>query len=95
MIQMNLATHTSILQSKGSTCVLMSVDGLVVLVVCLRDAIKSSAAPAIQALTHLGITCYMVTGDNETTARSVARCCARVRTEHFLHNANERLMVNN
>ena len=66
-------------EEKAVTCVLMAVDMRVVLLVCLSDCIKASAVEAIRALTAMGLKCYMVTGDNENTARCVAKyVCARV-----------------
>jgi hypothetical protein len=51
----------------------MAVGGGCVLLVGLNDCIKASAVEAVRVLRGMGLDCYMVTGDNETTARLVAR----------------------
>jgi P-type E1-E2 ATPase len=51
----------------------MAVNGRCVLLVGLNDCIKASAVEAVRVLRGMGLDCYMVTGDNETTARLVAR----------------------
>ena len=48
------------------------VDGAVAGLLAVRDPIKASTRPAIETLHRLGLSIVMLTGDNETTARTVA-----------------------
>jgi len=57
----------------GKTPVYVAVDGRAAAMVAVSDPIKPSAASAIAALHGLGIQTAMITGDNEHTARGVAR----------------------
>lgn len=44
----------------------------VLAVLAIADKVKSSSAEAVQTLHQLGIEVYMLTGDNETTAKAIA-----------------------
>jgi len=57
----------------GKTPVYVAVDSRAAAMVAVSDPIKPSAASAIAALHGLGIQTAMITGDNEHTARGVAR----------------------
>jgi Cu+-exporting ATPase len=59
--------------ASGATPVLLSVDGRLTAVLAVADAIKPSSAGAIAALRQRGLDVVMVTGDNDITARAVAR----------------------
>jgi len=59
--------------AEGKTPVYVAVDGRAAALVAVSDPLKPSAASAINALHALGIKTAMITGDNELTARSVAR----------------------
>ncbi|WP_244481930.1 HAD-IC family P-type ATPase, partial [Bradyrhizobium pachyrhizi] len=48
-------------------------DGRVVGVIAIADPVKPSATSALQALRAEGLRIVMLTGDNETTARAVAK----------------------
>jgi Cu+-exporting ATPase len=61
------------LQSKGHTVIFVAVDGQAAGILAVSDAIKPSTHEAIKALHKLGLKIHMVTGDNEKTARSVAK----------------------
>jgi P-type Cu+ transporter len=56
----------------SNTAVLVARDGSSIGAIALADAIKPSAAPAIQELQRLGLNCILLTGDNQATARAVA-----------------------
>ncbi len=56
----------------GQTIMFVAVDGIVAGVLGVADPIKSTTAEAIRQLHDAGIRVVMLTGDNETTARSVA-----------------------
>jgi len=56
----------------GVTRVFVLVDGSLAGSIALSDAIRPESYKAIQALHKRGIKCWMLTGDNEETAKSVA-----------------------
>lgn len=59
--------------ASGATPVLLAVDGRLAAVLAVADAIKPGSAGAITALQQRGLDVVMVTGDNDITARAVAR----------------------
>jgi Cu+-exporting ATPase len=60
------------IENKGQTAVVVSVDGKAEAVIGLIDKAKDEAATTINVLRHMGISVYMLTGDNLRTARVVA-----------------------
>lgn len=60
-------------QNLGKTVSYLSIDGEIAGFVVISDAIKQSSKQAIQTLMNEGIEVMMLTGDNEHTARAVAR----------------------
>ncbi len=56
----------------GHTTVLLAADGVALGVFALADTVKPSAAGAISELHRLGLRTVLLTGDNATTARTVA-----------------------
>ncbi|MCP1677000.1 Cu+-exporting ATPase [Natronocella acetinitrilica] len=61
------------LETAGKTAMLVAIGDRPAGIVAVADTIKDESAAAISALHQLGIACVMVTGDNERTARAVAR----------------------
>ncbi|MFC4183141.1 heavy metal translocating P-type ATPase [Saccharococcus thermophilus] len=61
------------LEIEGKTAMLVSIDGQLAGIIAVADTIKKNAKVAIQALKQLGIDVYMVTGDNERTAKAIAK----------------------
>jgi Cu+-exporting ATPase len=61
------------LRADGKTALLMSINGNVVAIIALADQVKEHTATAISELHKMGITVYMLTGDNEKTAQAIAR----------------------
>ncbi|HDR88943.1 MAG TPA: copper-translocating P-type ATPase [Bacteroidetes bacterium] len=59
-------------QSKGQTVMFLLTDGRAEGIIGVADTLKTTSAGAIQALQEHGIRVYMLTGDNEYTARAVA-----------------------
>ncbi|MHC2256329.1 Cu+-exporting ATPase [Bradyrhizobium embrapense] len=57
----------------GATAIYVAVDGRAAGVIAIADPVKTSAANALQALRTEGLRIVMLTGDNETTARAVAK----------------------
>jgi Cu2+-exporting ATPase len=59
-------------QSAGQTVMYLLVEDKAEGMVSVADTIKSTSAKAIKTLQKMGIKVYMLTGDNEFTARAVA-----------------------
>ena len=59
-------------EADGKTAVVAGWDGAARGVLVVADAIKETSAEAIRQLRDLGLTPVLLTGDNETVARSVA-----------------------
>jgi Cu+-exporting ATPase len=61
------------LQGEGNTVIFVGVDGAAAGILAVSDPIKESAVEAIRDLHALGLKIVMMTGDNEGTARAVAK----------------------
>ncbi|MBA2124747.1 haloacid dehalogenase [Hyphomicrobium methylovorum] len=61
------------LRDTGATVVYVAVDGSAAGIVAVADPIKSTTPSALRKLVERGIHVVMVTGDNEATAKAVAR----------------------
>jgi Cu+-exporting ATPase len=59
-------------EARGGTAVLAAWDGEVRSVLVVADTVKPTSAEAVASLKALGLRPVLLTGDNETTARSVA-----------------------
>ncbi|MCX8049602.1 MAG: heavy metal translocating P-type ATPase [Methylohalobius sp.] len=57
---------------QGQTPMVLAVDGKIVGVLVVADTIKPDSKQAIHELKALGVKVWMVTGDNEKTARAIA-----------------------
>ncbi len=58
---------------RGETIMILAVENKVVAVVGAADPVKPNSKRAIEKLNELGIETAMITGDNETTAKAVAK----------------------
>ena len=61
------------IRSRGETVLWVAVDGVPAGLVAVEDPIKPHATDSLRALRAAGLRVVMLTGDNETTARAVAR----------------------
>lgn len=61
------------LAEKGITPLYAAIDGQAAAVIGVTDPIKNSTFAAIKALQQLGLSPVMITGDNERTARTIAK----------------------
>ena len=68
------------LQREAKTVIWFAADGKAVSIIAIADKIKNTSAEAIARLQKLGITTYMLTGDNAQTAKAVAE---KVGLQHF------------
>jgi len=61
------------LEDQAKTAVYVAVDGALAGIIAVADQVKEDSEEAIAALRALGMETAMVTGDNERTARAIAR----------------------
>lgn len=65
--------QVAVLQEAGNTVVVLAVDGKPAGIIAIADQIKADAREAIERIRAAGLEPVMLTGDNERTARAVAR----------------------
>jgi P-type Cu+ transporter len=61
------------LQDQGKTVTFLAVDRELVAIIGLADTVKESAGRAVKGLKSMGLEVVMLTGDNERTAKAIAR----------------------
>ena len=61
------------LEQDGKTAMLIAVDHRIAGIIAVADTIKDNAAEAVTSLQREGVQVVMLTGDNEQTAKSIAR----------------------
>lgn len=61
------------METEGKTAMLIAIDHELKGLIAVADTIKSSAQKAVESLHHLNIQTVMLTGDNEKTAKSIAK----------------------
>jgi Cu+-exporting ATPase len=76
--ELNIATRAledeaEKVRADGATAIFVALDGKLAGVIAIADPVKASAAASLKALRAEGISVVMLTGDNRTTAQSVAR----------------------
>ncbi|MEQ1586127.1 MAG: heavy metal translocating P-type ATPase [Cyclobacteriaceae bacterium] len=72
-ISETLASSANQLQEEAKTVVYFSNQSTALALIAIADNIKPTSRAAIQSLHDKGIEVYMLTGDNEQTAKAVAR----------------------
>jgi Cu+-exporting ATPase len=79
------------LRAEGQTVVFLAVGGKLAGVLGVADPIKESTPEALRALRDTGLHVIMLTGDNETTAKAVAKKLGieDVRADVLPHQKNE------
>jgi Cu+-exporting ATPase len=68
-----LADRGEELAASGKTPVYVAVDGRAAAVIAIADTLKPGSRAAVAELHRLGLEVIMLTGDNERTARAIAR----------------------
>ncbi len=68
-----LAAEAEKLRQDGATAIFMGVDGHVAAIFAIADPVKASTPGALADLKAAGVRVVMLTGDNWTTAKAVAR----------------------
>jgi Cu+-exporting ATPase len=77
--RLNVRLPQSLLRAKeraeqeGNTAVILAWDGLAHAVLVVADSVKPTSAPAVFRLRRLGLNPVLLTGDNDTVARAIAR----------------------
>jgi len=61
------------LEDEGKTAMLVAVDGELLGLLAVADTLKDDAVAAVRELRALGLQTAMITGDNQRTARAIAR----------------------
>ena len=61
------------LGDEGKSPLYAAIDGRLAAIIAVADPLKPSSAAAVKALHALGLKVAMITGDNERTARAIAR----------------------
>ncbi len=61
------------LESQGKTVVFVYLDNKLVGLIAIADTIKENSKEAVMALHKLGLEVIMITGDNERTAKAIAK----------------------
>jgi Cu+-exporting ATPase len=69
----NLEDDLQELEGQGKTVMILALDGKSVGVVAVMDTLKDNAIEALQRLKSLGLEVAMLTGDNERTAKAIAK----------------------
>jgi Cu+-exporting ATPase len=68
-----LSAKAEELRQEGATAIFMAIDGRVAGVLAIADPVKASTPEALSGLKAEGVRVVMLTGDNWTTAKAVAR----------------------
>ena len=76
-----MTDHILMLQKQGKTTIFAAKKQEPLAVLAISDKLKESSAQAVDTLKHLGIDVWMITGDREETAKSIA---STVGIEHVL-----------
>ncbi|MFQ5621546.1 MAG: heavy metal translocating P-type ATPase, partial [Candidatus Nanoarchaeia archaeon] len=61
------------LENQGKTSMLLANSKEILGIIAVADVIKDTSPAAVKALQNLGIEIYMITGDNERTAKAIAK----------------------
>ncbi len=67
------AKEAAVLSGAGRTLMYTAVDGRLAGLMAAADTIKPSSQKAIQRLKDMGMSVFMMTGDNESTAQAIAK----------------------
>jgi P-type Cu+ transporter len=73
IVMESLAKEADRLREDGATAIFVGVDGKTAGAIAIADPVKASTPEALTALKAAGVRVVMLTGDNWTTARAVAR----------------------
>lgn len=60
------------LEKQGKTAVVLATADQALCIFAVADTVRESSVEAVKELQKLGVTCIMLTGDNDTTAKAIA-----------------------
>lgn len=60
------------LEQQGKTAVVLATKEQALCVFAVADTVRDTSVEAVKKLQQLGVTCVMLTGDNDTTAKAIA-----------------------
>ncbi len=69
----NISLHYDRLASEGKTPVFFTRNGSLIGIIALIDSLRHDSREAVDSLRKMGLRVVMITGDNERTARAVAK----------------------
>ncbi len=81
------------LRSDGKTVMFLAIDGALAGLIAVADPIKGTTAAALKALRAEGLEVIMLTGDNATTAKAVAKQLGIERVEADVQPADKARIV--
>jgi Cu+-exporting ATPase len=61
------------LEEEGKTCMIMAIEREALGLIAVADTLKENSADAVKALQKMGIEVIMLTGDNQRTAKAIAK----------------------
>ncbi len=73
LVNKTVETQANVLAEEGKTPLLFALDGTLLGIIAVADPIKTDSAQAIGELRGMGVQTVLLTGDNERTARAIAR----------------------
>ena len=71
-VKMNVLTQKKELELQGKTVMVLGAKGKVIGLVAVADTVKETSKLAVEQLKRLGVAVFMMTGDNERTAKAIA-----------------------
>jgi cation transport ATPase len=77
----DLLSLADALSEEGLTALYAAEEGRILGMIALGDTVKPRSAAAVKALAGMGVPSVMLTGDDERTARAVARRCGIVKVK--------------
>ncbi len=69
----DLEEQSKVLADDGKTPMYVAIDGIAAGIIAVADTVKEDSQDAIAAMKKLGLEVVMITGDNERTAKAIAR----------------------
>ena len=72
-IPFELDSKMEIFEKSGKTAVLVAIDSIITAVIAISDRVKPEARATVALLKKQGIDVVLLTGDNKTTARAIAK----------------------
>jgi len=69
----NIKNQLHVLESDGKTAMILANKNKVLGIIAVADTIKDTSTRAVKALQKMRIVVYMITGDNERTAKAIAK----------------------